>query len=331
MYKIIKAQLSKANFLLGRNPIVEKTKNWKCFIPEPYKAVVTITADFELAWAWRYSKTVTNPLERALQKANLEVKNIPIILGLCEKYNIPITWATVGHLFLSECNSRNNLSHKNIPRLKHFENKYWKYFGKDWFEYDPCSNYRRNPEWYSPDLISKIINSKIKHEIGCHTFSHIDCSEEVCSSEVFEAEVNECKKEASKRGLELKSFVHPGHTIGHLNKLVELGFTSFQSDSGNVLGYPVKHKNGLWELKRTYEFGYRKEWEIDYHIYRYKKIIDRAIHNKSVCNFWFHPSFNKCFLDDVFPEILEYINNNSENLLAITVSKYFEMLKEING
>ena len=202
--------------------------------------------------------------------------NIPKILDLCDKYNIPITWATVGHLFLEKCKRENGLPHSNIKRLPYFENKYWKFDNGDWFQNDPCSNWKDAPEWYAPDLIKDILSRKVNHEIGCHTFSHIDCRDEVCSSEVFESEMLACIKLAKKYGIELKSFVHPGHTIGNLDSLVKLGFTSFRTDYRNLLGYPKKHKNGLWEFEQTAEFVYRPEWSIKYHIYRYKKIIDRS-------------------------------------------------------
>lgn len=322
----MKSVLSKINFALSRNPRIEKCDNFRKYIPAPYSSVVTITADFELAWAWRYSKENKNTLDSAVLYAKKERENVPAILDLCDRYNIPITWATVGHLFLKDCKRINGIAHPEIPKVNNYDSPYWDFKSKDWFEYDPCTNFRDSPEWYAPDLIEMILKSKVKHEIGCHTFSHIDCRDEVCPPELFEAELNECKKEAARLGLELKSFVHPGHTIGNLDNLAELGFTSFQSDPGNILGYPIKHKNGLWELKRTYEFVRREGWNIDYHTYRYKTILERAINNNSVCNFWFHPSLDKRFLDKVLPKIFGYLNEKKDGILITTVEGYIGWL-----
>jgi len=319
---------SKINFALRRNPKIIKNRKWRHYIPEPYQAVFTITADFELAWAPRYSKNSKNSLENALFLAKRERENIPFILELCERYDIPITWATVGHLFLKECRREYGIVHPEIPKIEKYKGIYWDFDSDDWFEYDPCSNYQEAPDWYAPDLIKMILQSKVKHEIGCHTFSHIDCRDEVCPTELFEAEINACKKEAAKLGLELKSFVHPGHTIGNLNTLYKLGFTSFQSDPENILGYPVKHANGLWELKRTYEFVWREGWSLDYHIYRYKTIIDRAIESNTVCNFWFHPSFNPIFLHKVLPEIFKYLYSLKSDICLMTVGEYIRYLNE---
>lgn len=326
----VKPYLSKLKFLFNKNPLIERGFLAEEYIPSPYQSVLTITADFELAWAWRYSKSSKNPIEKAKIKGKMERENIPKILELCNTYNIPITWATVGHLFLESCSKKNEIAHSNLPKLDHFENEYWKFEGEDWFENDPCSNFQKAPEWYCPDLIKQILNAKVKHEIGCHTFSHIDCSDEVCSAVVFAAEINECIKEASKLGLTFESFVHPGHTIGNLKTLSELGFTSFQSDPGNILGYPVQHQKKLWELKRTYEFTYRKDWSIDYHIYRYKKIIDRAIKNKTICNFWFHPSFDTTFLGKILPDIFQHISSLRNEIWISTVGQYVDWLNNRN-
>lgn len=318
----VKSKLSKVNFALGLNPKILKSIYWRNYVPEHFKAVLLISADFELAWAWRYTKSSTNPLERALSKAKQERMNIPLILDLCEQYNIPITWATVGHLFLESCNKNNGLVHPEIPQLSHFENNFWKFSGKDWFENDPCSDYKNAPEWYSPDLIRKILNSRVNHEIGCHTFSHIDCRDGVCPPDLMRAELRECIKLAKEFRINLKSFVHPGYTIGNLSVLAEDGFTNFRTNDRNVLGYPKKHQNGLWELEQTAEFVYRKNWSIDYHIYRYIAIIKKAIKSNTVCVFWFHPSFDPIVVEKIWPAVFRFIDENRENIWVTTNTEY---------
>ena len=325
---MLKQTLSKLNFFISRNPKIDALNQNATFIPKPYKSVLLISTDFELAWAWRYSKSYPNPLKFAYQKAKSERKNIPLIVDLCKKFNIPITWMTVGHLFLESCNYENKIAHPHIPRLPHFENDYCKFSENDWFEHDPCSNFRDAPEWYCPDLIKLIIESKVKHEIGCHTFSHIDCRDKICPPDVIKTELKECKRLAREVGIELKSFVHPGHTIGNLDVLAEEGFTNFRTDYGNVLGYPTKHENGLWEFEPTAEFVYRNDWSLDYHIYRYTKIIKRAINKNKVCVFWFHPSCDEKLVNSVFPELFRYIRHLTDKGLIwlTTQGQYVDYL-----
>ncbi len=326
MNKYIKAKLSKLHFFLGGNPKIEKTANKDFYIPQNKKAVILISADFELAWAPRYDKSVIDPLKLAKEKATLERNNIPLIVKVCEQYNIPITWATVGHLFLEKCERKNGVAHDEIPKVKPYEGSFWNFNSKDWFEHDPCTDFQKNPLWYCPDLIKLILDSKVEHEIGNHTFSHIDCRDGICPPELLKAELKASKIAAAKFGIELRSFVHPGHTIGNLDVLAEEKFTNFRTDYRNVLGYPKKHDNGLWELEQTAQFDLRKEWSIEYHIKRYIKIIERAIASNSVCVFWFHPSFDPIVINEILPHVFDFINANTEKLEVTTHSKYVNWL-----
>ena len=339
MYKKLKmvtdrfrAYLSKLNFILKRNPKVIKCKDIRAskYIPEPYRAVFILSADFELAWAWRYAKTLENPREQAKNLAGISRRNIPKILELCNKYNIPITWATVGHLLLEKCNKNGKLAHSHLRRLPYHENRYWRFNKGDWFQDDPANNCHASPEWYAPDLVREIMSTSVRHEIACHTFSHIDCRDGICPPEVFEDEINECLKIAKEWGIEMKSFVHPGDTIGNLKLLRDLGFTSYRINYGNVLSFPRKDKYGLWELQGTAELAYRKEWSIDYHIWRYKKIVDRAIRYSRLCHFWFHPSCDERVIDLIFPYFFEYINslNNKGLLLITTTGDYIDYIEK---
>jgi peptidoglycan/xylan/chitin deacetylase (PgdA/CDA1 family) len=322
----IRNELRKLKFLAGLDPKIESKRKWRDFIPHPYKSVLLISADFELAWAWQFTKSSSAPLQKAMSMARRERENIPKIVDVCEQFNIPVTWATVGHLFLEKCINTQGMPHKDIPRLAHFENKFWKFNAKDWFVNDPCTDYLTNPEWYCPDLIKMILNSSVNHEIGNHTFSHIDCRNGVCPPEVLRAELAESKKIAAEWGLELKSFVHPGHTIGNLDVLAVEGFTNFRTDYRNVLGYPKKHTNGIWELEQTMEFRYYDYWSVDYQIKRYITIIERAIKSNTVCVFWFHPSFDPIMIEKIWPEVFRYIDENRDKIWLTAHSEYINWL-----
>lgn len=325
----IKSFLSRLNFLLGNNPRLLKCpkENLSKFIPVSHKAVVIISCDFELAWARRFAKEINCNLERAKEIARQERKNIPLILELCERFNIPFTWAIVGHLFLKGCSKTNAKAHEDIPRPDYFENDYWKFSSGDWFDADPCYNFRDAPEWYAPDLIEKILNSTVKHEIACHTFSHIDCSERVCSEQILRKEIQECKNAASIYGLELKSFVFPADYIGNRKILKEEGLMSYRTDK-NVLGFPKKDEYGLWQIPTTAHIGLSNyNWSLSYYIKRYKTIIDRAIKYQKLCHFWFHPSTNKDFLKPILTALFEFIEARQKELYVTTIETYIKYLE----
>lgn len=323
-----KAWLSRASFLMGRTPRVESRADFRRFIPAPFRSVLLISADFELAWGPRYAKSAGDPLAFALQKARQERANISPILALTEKYGIPITWAAVGHLFLDSCRPAGGKKHAEIPKVPTYKGPFWDFSGDDWFEHDPCADYRSRPEWYAPDLIRLILDSPAGHEIGCHTFSHIDCRDAACPPELLKAELRACKALASQWGLTLRSFVHPGHTIGNLDVLKAEGFTSFRTDYRNVLGYPKRHDSGLWEFEQTAEFAFRKEWPASYHASRYIRILKRAIASNTVCVCWFHPSFDPIIVEKVWPEVFRFLDNHRDEIWIGTHQAYVDFLEQ---
>jgi peptidoglycan/xylan/chitin deacetylase (PgdA/CDA1 family) len=307
-------------------------KDEKWFVPQPYRAVLILCADFELAWAWRFAKGIPQTKHEALRLARIARRNIPRIIDACEIYDIPITWATVGHLLLSKCDGKEGCPHGHLKRIPYHVNRYWEFCTGEWYDDDPCATWRTAPEWYAPDLIKNIINSNVNHEIACHTFSHIDCSDSVCTPDILEGEINECTKHAQKYGIEMKSFVHPGHTIGNLQTLKTLGFTSYRTDRQNVLGLPIRHNSGLWELRTSAEIYYREEWSYDYHVYRLRSIIDRGIKHKRIIYFRFHPSFREIVVPRIMKPMLSYIAKLRERgtLLVTNTREYVDYLNSFN-
>lgn len=332
MNSIVSSYLQQINFHLGRNPRLEKRSDWRKFIPEPYRSVVVISSDFELAWAWQYTKNHTEPLALALAKARIERENLPKILALCDTYNIPITWLTVGHLFLDKCSRSHGKAHPELIKPDNFENGWWRFSGIDWFENDPCTNYEKDPLWYCPDLIELILKSNVKHEIGCHTFSHIDCRDEVCSPELFRSEIKACLEAAKRFGIDkMESFVHPGHTIGNLDSLANMGFTNFRTDYANILGYPKQHDTGLWEFSTTLELYFQSNWSIEAQIKRYTSTFKRAIRNHAVSYLWFHPSFDSKFIDHIMPPVFEWLDKHREEIWIVNKGEYVRWLNRFEG
>ena len=214
--------------------------------------------------------------------------------------------------------------------MSHFENNYWSFKSGDWFQHDPVSNYNKAPEWYCPDLIQQILDTKTKHEIGCHTFSHIDCRDNICPPDVLKKEIEACQKSAKPFGIDLKTFIFPAHTIGNLGLLKEAGFTNFRSNYFDTLGYPVKHSDGLWEIKSTLELRLREGWSVNYHIKRAETVVERAIKSNTVCHFWFHPSFSPEYLNFVLSDVFHFLDQNRDKIWITTMEDYVKWL-DINN
>ena len=191
--------------------------------------------------------------------------NIDLLLSLFEKYNIPATWAIVGHLFLDCCEREDGVPHHGMPRFK-----------DGWYSADPCSNIQQDPLYYGRDIIEKVMSSPVGHEIGYHSFSHVPFSE--CSREVAEAEIEAGLKLAKEFGIALESFVFPYNKIGHLDVLKEKGFKIYRGEDlgaiidqsfpigmiggaiNKIMAPPVQPKwmEGIWEIPSSMFFGDRQ-------------------------------------------------------------------------
>lgn len=310
-YKPIKKHLSKALFLLKNRPTVNPNP-----IEKIEKATFVLSADFELGWAFRFAKSNLDPVK----KAELSRKNFPYLLKIFEEYNIPITWATVGHLFLRSCKTGD---HDWMQRIPYFENKNWLYNKGDWFDCDPYTSWNKAKAWYAPDLIENILNSSVNHEIGCHSFSHIDLTYKNCPPKVAEDELKACVEVAKDWGIKLESFVFPGGTYGNFEILKKSGFKTFRQTLKYELDNPFYEKNGLLVIPVSKGLGNNGlGWSKEYFLYRFKKYIDKAIKTKMTCQLWFHPSIDEWFLHNVFPEILKYADQKrSEGKLLIATMK----------
>lgn len=172
---------------------------------------------------------------------------------------------------------------------------------------------KENPAWYGRDLIDLIIHSKVDHEIGCHSFSHLNCSDEDCPPGVFEDEIAECVALAKQMGINLRSMVFPGGTCGNYGILKKHGFTNYRFNNEWDMFYPEKDRFGLWRLPSFSNIlADPFNWDLDYWVNRYKYYIDEAIANNTVIHFWFHPSFDDFIMKELLPKVLEYADEMRE-------------------
>jgi hypothetical protein len=95
-----------------------------------------------------------------------------------------------------------------------------------------------------------------------------------------------------------------------------------------VLGLPVRHSSGLWELQTSAEIYYREGWSYDYHVYRLRSIIDRGIKHRRIIYFRFHPSFREIVVPRIMNPVLSYIAELRERkkVLVTNTKDYIDYL-----
>src|SRR4051794_17974904 len=206
--------LSKVSLAAGLRPRVSRDPKPRLPFPDGRRAALVVSADLELAWAWRYARSAPDPSALAHRRAVQGRRNMPVLLDLCDRFDVPVTWATVGHLLLDRCERVNGTVHPEVPRVPHFTNALWRYEQGDWFDHDPGATDRASaawPDWHGPDIVRDIMQRRTAHEIGCHTFSHAVFSDDVCPPEVASAELRRCQELAAEWGIPLQSFVFSGN------------------------------------------------------------------------------------------------------------------------
>lgn len=200
-------------------------------IGRSHNTTVVLSLDAELSWGFHDRDNI--PIER-IRHAR---ESWMYILDLFDKYNIPATWAVVGHLFLDSCDG----VHSDHPA------------GKEWFSRDPGGEYAPGSGWFARDLINAIRDSESDHDIGSHSFSHIEFGKQDVSKDVAEAELQQSVNAAKTYGVDLRSFVFPRNNIGYRSLLAEYDFVCYRGLSPERWydGTPIRQFGKL----ATFAFG----------------------------------------------------------------------------
>jgi len=242
-----------------------------------------VSIDLELSWGKRFTKgSCFAPVFSSISRRNFQY-----VLAALEKYSIPATWAIVGHLFLVNCEKDpvTKFAHPEMPRPSFHKNRHWEYTKGDWYQHDPCNSLHNAPEWYAADLVSKILCSSIRHEVGTHSFSHIDFSN--CDKDLAYAELLKCKEIMRSYNLTPRSLVFPGNLEGQFEVLPKVGIIAFRGpNQDSKLQYPDRLENGLWAIPGSMQLtgrGIEKKL-----VSKAIRLIDSAIENNAVFHLWFH-------------------------------------------
>jgi peptidoglycan/xylan/chitin deacetylase (PgdA/CDA1 family) len=285
-------------------------------------AAICISTDFEMSWGWR---SLDRQAAESIGKT--ERQNVPFLLRLLDEYSIPITWATVGHLFLESCTrSCAGLAHPDMPRPR--PDGSW---SGDWYSHDPCSNVREDPAWYAPDLIQQIIESKTPHEIATHSFSHINFGALYSTPEMVRRELGACIEAMQSFGLSPKSLVFPRNRAeySYLPLLAQAGIRAVRHrdrEGGIRLSHPERTAAGVYKIYES--MNLRRARHYDY-LQKAKVFIQQAMKRHAAYSLWFHPSDPIEVFDTELRGILRYIDSERrDGRLWVTtmedVAAYYE-------
>lgn len=178
--------------------------------------IVVLSFDTELAWGRPEQGGFAHLTKFHSLRSHID----GIVEGL-DHYEIPVTWAFVGHLLLRGCDGAHE---GNAPSGR-------------WYSNDPGTSWTESPLWYAPDIVEKVLAAQTAHEIGAHSFSHVPFG--LVSASVARGELELCRAAFDSWGLKPRSFIFPRQEIGHLQILGEYGYRVFRG------GQRIDYGHGL--------------------------------------------------------------------------------------
>lgn len=158
-------------------------------------------------------------------------------------------------------------------------------------------------------LFNCIVASNIHHDVGIHTYSHLDLSNSDYDVREIRQDIIRCI-EIVNTTHPPTSFIFPWNREKHWDLLRDLSFIAYRGkiDSVRTIGQPV-YQNKLWNIPETY---YLSEQSID-EVSIICSLVDIAIAFQGTFHLWSHPwNLHKdgdvrYYLDNVLRPIMEYI------------------------
>ncbi len=298
--------------------------------PDPLAQFV-ISIDLEMSWGAVHHG---RPHDDAPYRTERAV--VANVLAAMEEYEIAATWAVVGHLFLTDCAPVDGRKHPEIARPA------YAWHPEDWYDLDPCGSLADDPTWYGSDLVAAIQSCRVPQEIGSHSFGHLIAGEAGCTEEAFASDLAACRTAAESAGIELRSFVYPRNSIGHLDGLAAAGFTAYRSPAPErFAGLPPWQRNAaqvvdqVWplpsatviprrrgpliDIPQTYLFDPGSKTARRFGTKVWSKLVRRRLHHavrtSSLFHLWFHthnlatdPERAQAAMNDLFADARSLID-----------------------
>lgn len=293
---------------------------------------VVISVDAELGWGFHDLPT---PPRNRLEYARWGWQRLS---ELCEQYDVPATWAVVGHLLLSECDR----THEDHPTES------------DWFRRER-EDWRLRPDLrFGSELVEPLQRSSVGHEIGCHSFSHVVFNGGVDET-IIRAELAAALEAGDRFGIEYDSFVFPRNVVGYRDLLAEYGFTVYRGADSPQNGFrrqlskvgttldpervslvePRIDEYGLVNLPPSlFLYGFQGRvsrannalW-VDPIVRQARGAIDHAIEEDGIVHLWLHPNNLMTEQDvDRLRAIFEHIDRRRSD--GLTVDTMAEIASE---
>ncbi|HEY8526435.1 MAG TPA: hypothetical protein VIL48_15790 [Acidimicrobiales bacterium] len=276
------------------------------------RGAFVVSIDTEMAWGLAHRPDEARAAARRGDYDD-ERRLVDAALAVFERHRIAATWALVGHLFLDRCEAGpDGRPHPDLARPA-----YGWLGDRDWFAIDPCATLDAAPAFYGRDLVERIRACPVEQELACHGFSHLMAGDDGCGPEVLDSELAASAAAARALGVELRSFVFPRNSIGHVERLPAHGYVAYRGGRprpafagrppwaraalravdrirplAGSAARPARHPAGVWNLPQTYLFApatQRPRLPVAAWVRRPVARLRQAARHRSLFHLWFHP------------------------------------------
>lgn len=184
---------------------------------------VVISLDAELGWGFHHEVPLPAARIRDARTAWIE------LLDLFDEYDVPATWALVGHLLTADCVG----GHTGHPA------------GPQRCVTAP-DGIRRENAWFDNGLLDRIVGADADHELASHGYTHVHFAHEQMDREMATAECGAAARALRDRGFDPHSFVFPVNQVGYRDLLAEHGFSCYRGTVPGRSGTLEKLGNALF-------------------------------------------------------------------------------------
>lgn len=305
------------------------------------RPTLMITFDTELGWG--SFPAPPSQVEKEAVRATRDTV-MPALLSMLDELRIPATFALVGHLLCRPGDYTGPaIAHGDPPEVS------------DWYGAIP-KRWREFPEgYYWPEVVDMILSSRMRHEIGLHSFSHWYFPAAQTNDRIVEFELSQNLRVLADSGApQARSMVFPRNGVGGLEALAASGVRSYRSPqrpwharlpgtlarrTGHLvdaaLGFapPVAPSvrqvlPGLWEIPGSLVFmsaaGVRRVIPTAGRVRQMVKGAERAAREPGLFHLWTHPinlGTAPLRLLDAFRQGLEGAMAAWQGMEAVTMSQ----------
>ena len=131
-----------------------------------------------------------------------------------------------------------------------------------------------------PRSYSRIADSPGGHEIGIHTYSHLDASR--AGADELESDIERCVRTLGLTSPP-RTFVFPWNREAHFDVLERMGFVAYRGKKRVIGG--VDNARGLWNIPPVYYVDLKSLDAASL----MKRYVDLCVRHRTVFHLWTHP------------------------------------------